>query len=220
MNKLTTVMTTLLVFAFRWLLAAAAPLDLAAPVIATTFYDNKEHPSVFQAPDISDLRVAFYNHLLTTINYSPRSDRRRLTTFTALNTLLNQIQLNLPDATVSSNGLDIVISELSCTNLSIDNIQIQHSILSNTIQQVTVEVSGVQITCDFRWGYKWTIFSGSGSGEAILDASSGISISIDFISEDYEKKPPVDASLSGCNSNIQIADLSFSGDGKNVDMVL
>jgi hypothetical protein len=199
-------------------------LDDHHPVVSSSYYhgEEEERHSVFEVPNISQLKAALYNHLVATtatattaaLSHHDDDGRRLSSNFAALNQLLSQITLQLPDATVNSNGLEISISQLTCRNLSINNLQINHKIMSSTNQRVGIQISGVQITCEFRWGYRWTIFNGAGDGSAILDPVSGASISMDFISKDYSRSPPYDVNLGNCGSNIQIKDMTFDGDGK------
>lgn len=86
----------------------------------------------------------------------------------------------------------------------------------NTLQRIALDISGLKIDCEFRWEYKWTIFNGSGSGKAVLDQSSSASVALDFASEDYSSYPPNDVSIQNCNSNIQIGDMDFDGDGLGI----
>jgi hypothetical protein len=192
------------------------------PIVSSSYYHHdggkEQRHSVFEVPNISQVKAALYNHLsaatATTAALSHNDGRRLSSNFATLNQLLSQITLKLPDATVNSNGLEISISQLTCRNLSINNLTINHNIMSSTNQRVGIQISGVQITCEFRWGYRWTIFNGAGDGSAILDPDSGASISMDFISKDYSRSPPYDVNLGNCGSNIQIKDMTFVGDGK------
>ena len=227
----------LLAFAYsQWLLVftvatEVAPMSSAVsakfldePVISSSYYHGEEEQrhSVFEVPNISQLKAALYNHLAatTTAALSHNDGRRLSSNFAALNQLLSQITLKLPDATVNSNGLEISISQLTCRNLSINNLTINHKIMSSTNQRVGIQISGVQITCEFRWGYRWTIFNGAGDGSAILDPVSGASISMDFISKDYSSSPPYDVTVGNCGSNIQIKDMTFVGDGKRENIII
>ena len=92
--------------------------------------------------------------------------------FATLNNIFNEITLVLPDSNISSNGLDLTITELTCSNINVQDIQVGHTSLSDTTTRLAVNVIGLEITCNFRWTYKWTIFNGSGSGMALLDQAS------------------------------------------------
>ena len=209
-------------FAVRWLFASAAAASSLSSVLDTTLlYPIDQHHLItapatqdsndlFEVPNMPALKSALYNHLHLHLT------SRQLSTFSAFNSLLSQITLTLPPTTLTTNGLTLSISQLRCSNISIQNIQINHASLSNIDQRVNIQVSGVQLTCNFRWGYKWTIFNGQGDGSAVLDAVSGAAINLHFKSDDYATSGPKDASVGVCNSNIQIADMSFTGDGLGV----
>ena len=146
----------------------------------------------------------------------PRRRRRQQQqgpTFDAFNDLLGSITLRLPDASVSQNGLDLTITELSCRDVSLRSVQIRHTFGSSTRQTVQLEVLGVEVRCDFRWEYKWSFFNGRGSGSGRLDPQSAASIELSFASDDYELYPPTDVDVSSCRPRLEIADLDFDGDG-------
>ena len=82
---------------------------------------------------------------------------------------------------------------------------------TNVILQL--DVVGLSVECTLRWDYEWTIFTGGGTGMAQLDRTSAASISMGFTSVDYDTTPPRDATVSECEAVIQIADMSFDGDG-------
>lgn len=154
-------------------------------------------------------------------NTATKEDRVKLTT---LNQIFSQITLQLPSTSVSKSGLDLTITNLKCTNLYIDDITLTHSIPPTTpdgrdnhfYQNVAVSVSGVQITCNFRYEYKWTIFSGAGSGMAKLDPVSSTDINLIFRSQDYRNFPPNDVNVNSCNTVLEILDMDFDGDGVGI----
>jgi hypothetical protein len=147
-------------------------------------------------------------HLLT-----QHSHRHLQSSFSALNSIFDELTFLLPDSSISSNGLDLTITELSCSQLQIQDIQLSHTSLSDTITRLALNVVGIEIACNFRWSYQWTIFRGSGTGKAILDPSSLASINFDFVSQDYSVYPPRDVTINDCSAQIQIGDLEFDGDG-------
>eukprot|EP00804_Cyclotella_cryptica_P009083 CCRYP_003169-RB/>CCRYP_003169-RB protein AED:0.03 eAED:0.03 QI:377/1/1/1/0.83/0.85/7/2910/1202 len=138
---------------------------------------------------------------------------RKLDSFSTLNNIFSQITLDLPDSTISSNGLDLTITELICSDVQVGDIQVGHTSLSDTTTRVAIHILGLEVTCNFRWSYKWTIFNGSGSGQAVLDPSSLVSVNLDFVSTDYNVFPPKDVNINDCKSELQIGDLDFEGDG-------
>jgi hypothetical protein len=132
--------------------------------------------------------------------------------FSTLNNILSEITLVLPEADVSSNGLDVTITDLICYDVNIQDVQVSRSSINSDIDRVAINASGLTITCNFRWQYQWSILSiinGSGGGKAILDPSSGASITLDIVSG----RPPRDVSVDSCNAYVQIYDLTLDGDG-------
>ena len=65
---------------------------------------------------------------------APETDK-----FSSINKLFSTIQINLPDVSFSTNGIDIDISELKCSNLYVDDIQV----VSND-RSMDVDVSGIK----------------------------------------------------------------------------
>ena len=135
--------------------------------------------------------------------------------FSALNEIFSEISLRLPDATVSQSGLDLTISQLTCTDLRVEDVRLSHvnSPDDDTSVEMRLDVSGLSVECTLRWDYRWTIFSGGGTGFARLDPVSSASVSVTFVSPDYDERPPRDAVVSACDAPVQIADMSFDGDG-------
>ena len=92
-------------------------------------------------------------------------DKEERVQLSTINQILNQITLQLPDSTVSKSGLDLTITDLKCRNLNINDITLTHIIpqVANgqqggsvpfTLQKLNVDISGINIDCNFRWEYK------------------------------------------------------------------
>ena len=151
------------------------------------------------------------NSIDTFINTHSNSDRD-LEAFSTLNNIISDITVVLPDADVSSNGLDITITDLICYEANVQDVHVTRSSLSESVDRVAIDAIGLTITCNFRWSYEWSILSvinGSGSGKAVLDPSSGASVNLDIESG----RPPRDVSVDSCAANVQIDDLILDGDG-------
>lgn len=152
-----------------------------------------------------------------------KSDSRALQSngakFSTLNQIFSQVTFDLPDPpTISQGGLDLTITELSCQDLAVEDISLTHHFVSKTSQLLDIDISGLQVACDFRWEYKWTIFNGRGDGTATLNRASSAGISLDFHSDDYNILPPNYVTIPNdkCSSDIRIGDLNFDGDGLGV----
>ena len=138
-------------------------------------------------------------------------NNRDLQAFSTLNNIISEITLVLPDADVSSNGLDITITDLLCYEANIQDVQVTRS-SADTIDHVGIDAIGLTVTCNFHWSYEWSILSvvnGSGTGKAVLDRASSASVELD-IKSGY---PPRDVSVESCVADVQIDDLILDGDG-------
>jgi hypothetical protein len=162
-------------------------------VIASTFtIDN--HPTNHR----------HHNYLHTT------NKQRNLQQFFTINNILSEITLVLPDADVSSNGLDISITDLLCYDTTIQDVQVSRSTLTQS-DRVSIHAIGMTITCNFRWQYEWSVLSliqGRGSGKAIIDKSSGAVLTLDI----GHGSPPRDVRVESCVADVQIGDLVLDGD--------
>jgi len=139
--------------------------------------------------------------------------------FSTLNQIFSHVSFDLPDPpTISQSGLDLTITELSCQDLVVEDISLDHKFVSDTSQLLDIDISGLQVSCDFRWEYRWTIFNGRGDGKATLDRASSAGITLDFHSADYDILPPKHVTIPNdkCTSNIQIDNLDFDGDGLGI----
>lgn len=155
-----------------------------------------------------DVSSAVENYLHNT----QPNNSRHLQAFSTINNIISEITLVLPDAEVSSSGMDITMTDLVCYEANIQDAVVTRTSLSDAVDRLDMDVIGLTITCNFRWYYEWSILSvinGSGSGKAVLDPSSEASISLDIATG----RPPRDVSVHDCISDVQIDDLILDGDG-------
>ena len=134
--------------------------------------------------------------------------------FSALNGLLSKNKLRLPDVTFSESGSDVAISQLTCSDLRVEDVHLSHTDSSNdyTSVELRINVSGLSVNCIFQWEYTGTIFSGGGPGSARLDPSSSASVTVTFVSADLNS-PPHDAIVSACDAPVRLSELIFDDDG-------
>jgi len=215
MSSLQTLLSAASVFALLVSIpmVAAASASGAGAVFTLPLSHSDMLRTLMKDPTISHNQTT-YNHLQLLRNHH----------FSSLNQIFSKISLTLPDAIqVSQSGLDLTISQLSCNNLQVHDIQLQHWVKSNTTEMgVTLNVYGLHIDCTYRWEYAWTVFNGAGSGTATLDDNDqgsninvpSLSVDLSFFSEDYNYHPPNDVTISNCHAeNMYIADMNFDGDG-------
>lgn len=201
------VYSTLLIVLFASAAAAADAPASASPII----------PALSIQPIMQTLRSAMLINKKRNLQATDNANNQ----FFALNKVLNTIELQLPDAKPANDlGIDLTISNIACRKLNVDGIQVFHDPMPErtTTQQIGLDVTGVDVTCTFRWQYRWTLFSGSGTGEAWTDPSgSSVSADLAFVSEDYSTQPPTDARLSSCTTNLEIGDMNFQDDGSGIN---
>jgi len=178
----------------------------------------RRKPSSLQLPTRSDVIAALIHQHDN--NYSRNLQQEQNGTankFSSLNEVLYTIELKLPDAETSG----LTITEIVCRELNVDDIQLTHSIPTNTTQRISVDVTGVDISCTFNWQYQLAFLSGGGTGEAWTEPTgSSISVDVDFISEDYSTAPPNDVVVSNCNTIFQIKDTKFEDGGMGITSLI
>lgn len=138
----------------------------------------------------------------------------------ALNDVLSSIVITLPDAQLPSQaGVEVEIADTTCTGLTVRDIALSHDGTSDTSQSIDVNFSGVEITCDFSWKARWSVFgigsTSTGDGEAASGVSSSISIAADFLSEDYDTVGPNDVNVD-CDADLQISYVEVEDNGIGV----
>ena len=108
------------------------------PFVATTTQLQYETstPCGIQ-PAQSDILSAIYHHNLKYRGLHHRTlQREDEDKFAKLNKVLSATELSLPDATVSQSGVDLIITELTCYNLNIVDVELGYDeILGNETLQ-------------------------------------------------------------------------------------
>lgn len=111
--------------------------------VATTTISQLQYeastPYGIHLPKQSDIISTIYNHNLQ--SYTLQQQHRTLQDtsadkFAKLNKVLSATKLSLPDATVSQSGVDLIITELTCYNLNIVDVELGYDeILGNETLQ-------------------------------------------------------------------------------------
>lgn len=127
-------------------------------------------------------------------------------------------QILLPDASFKADlpwplsGVDIKLTSLVCSKLSVEDMTLQHSIVSNQEMHVSIGISGLRLECSFNWWYKYGVISGDGTGQVYMkDGQSYLSSTVALKSIDFSSHPPNSSSVISCSTNIEITDMDFQG---------
>ena len=87
-------------------------------------------------PAQSDILSAIYHHNLKYRGLQHRTLQQSKDKFAKLNKVLSATELSLPDATVSQSGVDLIITELTCYNLNVKDVELGYDeILGNETLQ-------------------------------------------------------------------------------------
>ena len=96
------------------------------------------------------------------------------------------------------------------------DISLVHAVKSSTSHNLAVNVVRLSLSCTFCWEYLWKIFNRRGSGTARLDPVSSASVNLQFISEDFDSRPPRNVEIAGCGPDACIANIDFDGDSVGI----
>ena len=94
-----------------------------------------------------------------------------------------------------------------------NNVTVSSSDVNATTQSLHLDVMDLSATCTFDYSYSVSFLNGAGVGTGILDPSSYIQVTYDFISQDYDIYPPTEVVMSHCESGLQISDIQLNGEG-------
>ena len=92
---------------------------------------------------------------------------RKLGDFDALNGLLSGVSFKVPDVAFEIDmpwpfpNADADAKNIVCSNLSIEDMTINHAFLGTTEVLVTISISGLRLECDFDWSFDYGL-TGSG----------------------------------------------------------
>ena len=134
--------------------------------------------------------------------------------WTALNRLLQNITLSLPDFTTTVKQVltaTIHVTNIKCGGISIINLAINPSRPTNTRINLEFNIDGLTLSCAADWNIDASLgFHGNG---ALTTKSKGSDLSSEVVlkSKDFHQFPPNDSNDAKCTSNIVISDLEFTG---------
>jgi hypothetical protein len=127
--------------------------------------------------------------------------------FADFNQIFQDAKLLLPDADISTNGLDLNIRELICSQVIIDNMTvISPSSTVNTTMQLQVDVT-FSLTCQANYAYFFPPFFRGDGRVAAMTRSNQFTTHLTFLHNSSETVVTVDI----CQAQVQIYDLDFRG---------
>ncbi len=135
---------------------------------------------------------------------------RWLGDFDDLNKILAETELMLPDFAISTGGVDFSVSNLVCSNIYIQNLIVRHRRIGTRKLELDLVIQDLTIDCQLDWAFKWGFVRGDGPGQIYTKGSDAL-IQVTFESDNFNIKPPKNAYLSDCNSNIVIDDIDTQG---------
>ena len=157
----------------------------------------------------------FYNSLSLETTTAAASNSQDQGEWTALNNLLKNVTLSLPDFTTSISKIGMTatihISKLKCGGISVTDLKLIPERPDNENVDMTVTIWGLTLTCAAEWEIK-TNLAVHGSGALTADSKgSGITSEVVLTSKDLRRYPPDVSKDASCKSNVLISDLAFTG---------
>ena len=157
--------------------------------------------------------------------------------FKELNDIITNAVITLPDSTMSQNGLSLTLTQLTCNNLYVENIQVltatttdytsysssTQSSSSSDVVVLNVEVSiqGLNMDCTSRYSYNGWIFSGRGDATVSSYNNRGVvSATITLLQQQqqqqqYSQSNPTTTlvNILACYPSINVQNLDFHQNG-------
>ncbi|CAB9496714.1 Paraquat-inducible protein A [Seminavis robusta] len=137
------------------------------------------------------------------------------TNWSGFNALVSSAVIRFPDSELESGGLTLKVSDLQCSNVRVQDIQLTSDAASTTSQQLPLDflVSGLDMTCTARYEF-YGLLIVNGSGDLYVESYGNAALLRTVLeSLDYSRYPPHDSYIASCQPTIQIQTLDFSNGG-------
>jgi hypothetical protein len=136
--------------------------------------------------------------------------------FDRLNELLETVVIGIDDDMMISEkvgliNLDMVVESLSCRDIRIGDIVLNHSTntdeseTTTNVIDVDLAFNGVDAACDIEYKYEYGFLKGSGTAE-IVTKGNAADTSMRFVTGNDS---PVTFSVTNCIVNVEISDVNF-----------
>eukprot|EP00536_Pseudo-nitzschia_multiseries_P018323 jgi/Psemu1/321305/estExt_fgenesh1_pm.C_23840001 len=132
--------------------------------------------------------------------------------FGRVNELLETVEFKIDDdITVSDEvfftTLTLVVDSLTCRDISIGNITMNHAVENNAID-VDFVLGEIDFACDVEFKYDYGFLDGIGKLELVTDGNSA-ALSMRFVTSDEENDFSVTPSVTNCAVNVEISGMNF-----------
>jgi len=144
------------------------------------------------------------------------SRQLRIGDFDEFNQLFENASIELPgpfsaESSVAFIDLKVNIYNVKCYGVNVGDMSISHESKSPQDIAVLINVLQLDLDCEMNYDYTWGLVNGDGWLKVETNDSSA-STSINFVSDDFNTKPPKSSSVSGCEPDIRITRLDFEED--------
>ena len=149
---------------------------------------------------------------MTLFNLQPASERSA--GWNALNSILWNAVINLPDASFSDAGVNLNVNQLSCTNLRVQSILLLAQKPNDQQVKLTFQIVGLDMVCRAKYNFAGYLGIVTGEGDVTLYSSNNAaSTTLVFSSSDYNQVAPHDSYIESCDPVVNIDDMEFSNGG-------
>jgi hypothetical protein len=170
---------------------------------ATIYNQNEAHVMFLQ----SSLLLFLFTCGLTRAQTTTTTTTNATNDFADFNQIFQDAKLALPDADISTNGLDLNIRELICSQVVIDDMSvISPSSTVNNAMQLQVDVT-FSLTCQANYAYYFPPFFRGDGRVAAMTRSNQFQTHLTFQHASSDTAVTVDL----CQAQVQIYDLDFRG---------
>jgi hypothetical protein len=146
----------------------------------------------------------------------PISRRTSPSDFQEFNKLFENASIFLPEEYVVNErvafvDLNMNIRNITCYDISIGGMTVEHGKISSTEFQVTIGMEQLDLTCEMDYDYKYGVLSGDGWVQIKTNENTATSL-LKFTSTDFDTEPPNESSVEQCFADVQIKRMDFEND--------
>eukprot|EP00940_MAST-03C_sp_MAST-3C-sp2_P000291 g291.t1 len=144
--------------------------------------------------------------------------RRRLSAgdFDELNALFEGTIFLLPDQFFNFDvpwpftSVDVFLTNMQCTDVSIDDMTVESSYKNNKEIDVSVSITGLAMHCTLDWRYDFGLIKGNGKAW-VWTSNNRLSSTARFTSEDYATHGPTKSTIESCDVGVDVTNMHFQG---------